>query len=80
MIIPGHGPATADASSAIAFMRGYIQKLRDSMGAAVRNLTPFEQAYADTDWSEYRGLPAFDATHRRNAYNVYLEMQNQLGF
>jgi hypothetical protein len=48
------------------------------MGAAVRNLTPFEQAYADTDWSEYRGLPAFDATHRRNAYNVYLEMQEGL--
>ena len=78
MIIPGHGPATADASSAIAFMRGYITKLRESMGAAVRNLTPFEQAYADTDWSQYRGLPAFDATHRRNAYNVYLEMQSDL--
>ncbi len=79
MIVPGHGPATEDASGAIAFMRGYITKLRDSMGAAVRNLAPFEQAYADTDWSEYRDLPAFDATHRRNAYNVYLEMQGELG-
>ncbi|HKJ72234.1 MAG TPA: MBL fold metallo-hydrolase [Gammaproteobacteria bacterium] len=79
MIIPGHGPATEDASGAIAFMRGYITKLRESMGAAVRNLVPFEQAYADTDWSEYRDLPAFDATHRRNAYNVYLEMQEEMG-
>jgi glyoxylase-like metal-dependent hydrolase (beta-lactamase superfamily II) len=78
MIIPGHGPATRDASGAIAFMRGYIEKLRSSMGTAVENLVPFEQAYGDTDWSEYRGLPAFDATHRRNAYNVYLEMQGEL--
>lgn len=79
MIIPGHGPATRDASGAIAFMRGYIEKLRASMGAAVENLVPFEQAYAETDWSQYRGLPAFDATHRRNAYNVYLELQEELG-
>lgn len=79
MIVPGHGPAESDASSAIAFMRGYITKLRESMGEAVRNLVPFEQAYADTDWSEYQGLPAFEATHRRNAYNVYLEMQDEMG-
>jgi len=79
MIVPGHGPAESDASGAIAFMRSYITKLRESMGAAVRNLVPFEQAYADTDWSDYKGLPAFDATHRRNAYNVYLERQNEMG-
>jgi len=79
MIIPGHGPAESDASGAIAFMRGYITQLRDSMGDAVRNLVPFESAYADTDWSQYTGLPAFEATHRRNAYNVYLEMQNEMG-
>ena len=79
MIIPGHGPATRDASGAIEFMRGYITKLRETMGAAVRNLVPFEQAYAEADWSEYRDLPAFDATHRRNAYNVYLELQEEMG-
>ncbi|MEF8794310.1 MBL fold metallo-hydrolase [Thiohalorhabdus sp.] len=77
MIIPGHGPAEADASRAIAFMRGYITKLRETMGEAVEKLQPFEQAYKDVDWSEYKGLPAYEATHRRNAYNVYLELQEQ---
>ena len=80
VIIPGHGPVAEDATGAIAFMRGYITKLQDSMGAAVRDLQPFKQAYAATDWSEYRGLPAFDATHRSNAYNVYLELQESGGF
>ncbi|SCX99298.1 Glyoxylase, beta-lactamase superfamily II [Thiohalorhabdus denitrificans] len=79
MIIPGHGPADKDAAAAVEFMRGYISKLRERMGEAVENLVPFEEAYAETDWSEYEGLPAFDATHRRNAYNVYLEMQDQMG-
>lgn len=49
-------------------------------GRAVDNLTPFEPAYANTDWSEYQGLPAFEATHRRNAYHVYLELQASSGF
>lgn len=79
MIIPGHGPAEENASRAIAFMRGYITKLRDSMGEAVEDLQPFEQAYNKVDWSDYEGLPAFEATHRRNAYHVYLELQDQMG-
>ncbi|MFA9461522.1 MBL fold metallo-hydrolase [Thiohalorhabdus sp. Cl-TMA] len=79
IIIPGHGAASKDTSGAIRFMRGYITGLRERMGEAVRNLRPFEQAYADADWSQYRGLPAFEATHRSNAYNVYLELQEELG-
>jgi glyoxylase-like metal-dependent hydrolase (beta-lactamase superfamily II) len=76
LIVPGHGPASDDAGGAITFMRGYLNKLRDSMGRAVNNLTPFETAYRQTDWSQYEGLPAFEATHRRNAYHVYLELQS----
>ena len=77
MIIPGHGSAEADATRAIEFMRGYITKLRETMGNAVDKLQPFESAYGNVDWSEYEGLPAYEATHRRNAYNVYLELQGQ---
>ena len=48
------------------------------MGAAVDELTPFDEAYAATDWSEFKDLPAFDAANRRNAYQVYLSMQNEV--
>lgn len=74
-IIPGHGKATASAQGAIAFTKGYLQYLRKTMGAAAEDLVSFEEAYAETDWSRYAGLPAFKDTNRGNAYQVYLEMQ-----
>ncbi len=74
-IIPGHGKATANAQSAIAFTKGYLQYLQKTMGQAAEDLVSFEEAYAKTDWSRYAKLPAFKDTNRSNAYQVYLEMQ-----
>jgi hypothetical protein len=45
------------------------------MGEAARNMDPFEQAYARTDWSRFEQLPLFDAANRINAYNTYLLME-----
>jgi hypothetical protein len=47
------------------------------MGAAVADLKSFDEAYAEIDWSRYRSIPAFDAAHRRNAYNVFLTMEQE---
>jgi glyoxylase-like metal-dependent hydrolase (beta-lactamase superfamily II) len=74
-VVPGHGEPSANAEQAIAFTQGYLQYLRERMGQAAEDLVPFEEAYEATDWSRYEGLPAFAATNRRNAYQVYLEMQ-----
>jgi hypothetical protein len=60
---------------AIAFTREYIRFVRERMGQAVENFTPFEQAYRETDWSRYEDMPAFDASNRGNAYRIYLEME-----
>jgi glyoxylase-like metal-dependent hydrolase (beta-lactamase superfamily II) len=79
-VIPGHGNAYGDLEEAAAFTRDYISFLRERMGEAVADFVPFEQAYAQTDWSRFEGLPAFDATNRGNAYRIYLEMEReQLG-
>jgi hypothetical protein len=43
------------------------------MQQAVDDFVPFDQADQSTDWSKYRDMPAFDASHRGNAYRVYLE-------
>jgi len=47
------------------------------MGRAVENLVPFEDAYAETDWSRYEMMPAFLEANRRNAYNTYILMEKE---
>jgi hypothetical protein len=38
-------------------------------------MIPFAEAYEATDWSAFSDLPAFEATHRRNAYGIYLSLE-----
>lgn len=75
IVIPGHGAFSSKPREDIAFTRGYLRYLRESMATAARNLDPFEPAYQSTDWSEYEGMPLFRAANRMNAYNVYLSIQ-----
>ncbi len=74
-LVPGHGPAAEDPDEAIRLTRRYLAYLRSNMGEAVQDLIPFEEAYAQTDWSEFEALPAFEEGNRRNAYQVYLAME-----
>ena len=77
-IVPGHGPVSTSAESDLMLTRDYLLHLRLTMGAAARNLEPFEEAYANADWSRFEHLPLFRAANRINAYNTYLLME-QLG-
>ena len=77
-LVPGHGPHQGAPVKAVGLTYRYLNYLREKMGAAVDELTPFDEAYAATDWSEFKDLPAFDAANRRNAYQVYLSMQNEV--
>lgn len=74
-IIPGHGRPSSDAKDAIAFTRDYITYVRAAMGTAVADWADFNAAYAQTDWSKYKNMPAFDANNRGNAYRIFLEME-----
>jgi glyoxylase-like metal-dependent hydrolase (beta-lactamase superfamily II) len=74
-VIPGHGEPSADVDEAVSFTRGYLRFVRSEMKAAVRDFTPFAQAYEAVDWSPYLDMPAFEASNRGNAYRVYLEME-----
>ena len=78
VLIPGHGPASTDPASTIAMTRKYVAYLRETMGAAVEEFTPFDEAYASTDWSAFEALPAFAEANRINAYQVYLSMEAEL--
>lgn len=76
-LIPGHGPHAKDPQEAIVLTRKYLEKVRNVMTAAVDELQSFDEAYSEADWSEFEKLPAFEAGHRRNAYQVYLSIEQE---
>jgi len=76
-LIPGHGPAASDPQEAVRATLGYLRYTREKMGEAVEEMIPFADAYEGTDWTEFSHLPAFDATHRRNAYGIYLSLEQE---
>jgi glyoxylase-like metal-dependent hydrolase (beta-lactamase superfamily II) len=77
VVIPGHGAASRDPARDMSLTRDYLVYLRQSMGRAVRQLETFDEAYAKTDWSRFRSLPAFEAANRINAFGTYLLMEQE---
>jgi len=77
-LVPGHGGVAKKPNEAIGLTRRYLAYLREQMGRAVADLVPFDEAYRQTDWSEFRALPAFEEANRRNAYQVYLSLEAEL--
>ena len=77
VVVPGHGPPSRSAREDMQLTRDYLVHLRTTMGSAARNLDPFEEAYADADWSRFDKLPLFRQANRMNAYNTYLLMEQE---
>lgn len=75
LIVPGHGPPSSSARADLELTRDYLVYLRQTMGDAARNMDPFEEAYARTDWSRFAKMPLFGPANRINAYNTYLLME-----
>lgn len=77
LVVPGHGPLSSEPRADMAMTRDYLQTLRDRMGEAARNMEPFDEAYARTDWSRFSDLPLFKVANRMNAFNTYLLMERE---
>jgi len=77
VLVGGHGPASSDAPRDLALTRDYLRFLREEMGRAAQEMLSFDEAYARTDWSRFRDIPAFEAANRRNAYNTFLLMEKE---
>jgi glyoxylase-like metal-dependent hydrolase (beta-lactamase superfamily II) len=75
LLVPGHGPTSANPVDDLRLTRDYLVFLRRAMGEGAANLEPFDEVYARTDWSRFEGLPLFRAANRINAYNTYLLME-----
>jgi glyoxylase-like metal-dependent hydrolase (beta-lactamase superfamily II) len=77
VVVPGHGPPSTDVARDLALTRDYLVYLRAAMGTAVRAMDDFDTAYARTDWSRFKGLPAFEQANRTNAYGTYLTIEQE---
>jgi glyoxylase-like metal-dependent hydrolase (beta-lactamase superfamily II) len=77
VVVPGHGPVSRDVERDLVLTRDYLAYLRESMGKAVAELETFDEAYARTDWTRFKGLPAFEQANRINAYGTYLLMEQE---
>ena len=79
VMVPGHGALSEDPVPDLQLTRDYLVYLRKTMAEAAVNLEPFEDAYANADWSRFEHMPLFRAANRMNAYNTYLLLEQQEG-
>jgi glyoxylase-like metal-dependent hydrolase (beta-lactamase superfamily II) len=76
-LIPGHGSASDTPLADLQLTSDYLLYVRKVMGQTVKDFIPFDEAYAQTDWSRFAKLPAFMDANRANAYNTYLLMEKE---
>lgn len=77
VMVPGHGAVSHNPKADLTLTRDYLTYLRQTMGQAVAELTPFDEAYASTSWKQFEKLPAFKEANRANAYNTYILMEKE---
>ncbi len=77
VVLPGHGDLSTDPEKDVALTRDYLAYLRATMGTAARDLSDFDEAYRNTDWSRFASYPLFEQANRLNAYGTYLLMQGE---
>lgn len=77
LLVTGHGEPSRNPAVDLSLTRDYLTYLRQTMGKAVDDFVPFDEAYARTDWARFASLPAFEAANRVNAYGTYLLMEKE---
>lgn len=77
VMVPGHGEVSFNPRADLTLTRDYLTYLRASMGRAVRDFLPFEEAYQATSWKRFEHLPAFAEANRMNAYNTYILLEQE---
>jgi glyoxylase-like metal-dependent hydrolase (beta-lactamase superfamily II) len=77
VIVPGHGPLSNEARKDMQMTREYLVYLRTTMSRATDAMEPFDEAYKNTDWTQFEHLPLFGVANRMNAYNTYLLLEHE---
>jgi len=76
-IIPGHGSVAADPKAIVSLTRDYLAYVRETMQTAIDEWMSFDEAYEAADWTDFIEYPAFIEANRRNAYAVFLALEQE---
>ncbi|MCA1791790.1 MAG: MBL fold metallo-hydrolase, partial [Thioalkalivibrio sp.] len=78
LMVPGHGSPQTAPFPMVGQTRDYIQRLRDTMAAAIENGLTLSEAVEQSQFPDWADVPLYEENHRRNANFVYLEMEMAL--
>jgi glyoxylase-like metal-dependent hydrolase (beta-lactamase superfamily II) len=73
--IPGHGRASDEPKQTMDLTHRYLNFLLDNFRPVVEDMKEFDEAYDSIDWSEFETEVAFDKANRKNAFAVYLYLE-----
>jgi glyoxylase-like metal-dependent hydrolase (beta-lactamase superfamily II) len=77
LMVPGHGSAQRPPFPMVETTHRYIERLRESMRAAVENDIPLLDAVDQADFPDWRDTRLYESNQRANANFIYREMEQQ---
>jgi glyoxylase-like metal-dependent hydrolase (beta-lactamase superfamily II) len=77
LMVPGHGSVQRPPFPMVEKTHRYVERLRESMRAAVENDIPLMDAVDQADFEDWRGTRLYESNQRANANFVYREMEQQ---
>jgi glyoxylase-like metal-dependent hydrolase (beta-lactamase superfamily II) len=75
LIVPGHGSPQSRPFPMVESTRRYVERLRETMRAAVENGVSLLDATENTDFEDWKAVPLYESNQRANAAFVYREME-----
>ena len=77
LMVPGHGSAQRPPFPMVVKTHRYVERLRETMRAAVENDTSLMDAVDQADFPDWRDTRLYESNQRANANFVYREMEQQ---
>jgi glyoxylase-like metal-dependent hydrolase (beta-lactamase superfamily II) len=77
LMAPGHGSAQRPPFPMVGNTHRYVERLRESMRAAVENDIPLLDAVDQADFPDWRDTRLYESNQRANANFIYREMEQQ---
>ena len=77
LMVPGHGSAQRQPFPMVETTHRYVERLRETLRAAVENDIPLLDAVDQAEFPDWRDTPLYETNQRANANFIYREMEQQ---
>jgi glyoxylase-like metal-dependent hydrolase (beta-lactamase superfamily II) len=75
LMVPGHGSPQTRPFPMVERTRDYVERMRETMRAAVDNGVPLLDAIEETEFEDWKDTRLYESNQRANADFVYREME-----